>query len=207
MKFFKKFLKKVFTNKGKECKIGVYIVKWRRKMEEKRIINIKESAKNILKNIQIDVSCGDTELITLLQKIEKENINNDEIDLLERTVKNIENYFETKRKMQIEVNDYEYLKKIAEILRTQKIRIEDNVICGQPVFKILLGESGENEVYYFITRDGAKNFIETHSTMLKEKDIQQIDDEVERRKSNLMQVSINKNLEFGKIIDIIKRNY
>ncbi|CDE25410.1 unknown [Clostridium sp. CAG:440] len=175
-------------------------------MEEKRIINIKESAKNILKNIQIDVSCGDTELITLLQKIEKENINNDEIDLLERTVKNIENYFETKRKMQIEVNDYEYLKKIAEILRTQKIRIEDNVICGQPVFKVLLGESGENEVYYFITRDGAKNFIETHSTMLKEKDIQ-IDDEDERRKSNLMQVSINKNLEFGKIIDIIKRNY
>ena len=175
-------------------------------MEEKRIINIKESAKNILKNIQIDVSCGDTELITLLQKIEKENINNDEIDLLERTVKIIEYYFETKRKMQIEVNDYEYLKKIAEILRTQKIRIEDNVICGQPVFKILLGESGENEVYYFITRDGAKNFIETHSTMLKEKDIQ-IDDEDERRKSNLMQVSINKNLEFGKIIDIIKRNY
>lgn len=175
-------------------------------MEEKRIINIKESAKNILKNIQIDVSCGDTELITLLQKIEKENINNDEIDLLERTVKNIENYFETKRKMQIEVNDYEYLKKIAEILRTQKIRIEDNVICGQPVFKVLLGETGENEVYYFITRDGAKNFIETHSTMLKEKDIQ-IDDEDERRKSNLMQVSINKNLEFGKIIDIIKRNY
>lgn len=175
-------------------------------MEEKRIINIKESAKNILKNIQIDVSCGDTELITLLQKIEKENINNDEIDLLERTVKNIESYFETKRKMQIEVNDYEYLRKIAEILRTQKIRIEDNVICGQPVFKILLGESGENEVYYFITRDGAKNFIETHSTMLKEKDIQ-IDDDDKRRKSNLMQVSINKNLEFGKIIDIIKRNY
>lgn len=175
-------------------------------MEEKRIINIKESAKNILKNIQIDVSCGDTELITLLQKIEKENINNDEIDLLERTVKNIESYFETKRKMQIEVNDYEYLKKIAEILRTQKIRIEDNVICGQPVFKILLGESDENEVYYFITRDGAKNFIETHSTMLKEKDIQ-IDDDDKRRKSNLMQVSINKNLEFGKIIDIIKRNY
>lgn len=44
--------------------------------------------------------------------------------------------------MQIEVNDYEYLKKIAEILRNQKIRIEDNIICGQPVFKILLGESG-----------------------------------------------------------------
>lgn len=61
-------------------------------------------------------------------------------------------------------------------------------------------------MYYFITRDGAKNFIETHSTMLKEKDIQ-IDNDDERRKSNLMEVTINKNLELGKIIDIIKRNY
>lgn len=170
-------------------------------MEKRRIEELKRKTEEILKNIQIDISVGDTYEIDTLQEIK-----DDEIDLLERTVRNIENYFETKRKMQIEVNDYEYLKKIAEILRTQKIRIEDNVICGQPVFKILLGESGEDEVYYFITRDGAKNFIETHSTMLKEKDIQ-IDDDDERRKSNLMQVSINKNLEFGKIIDIIKRNY
>ena len=61
-------------------------------LKEYSLYSLKE------KNIQIDVSCGDTELITLLQKIEKENINNDEIDLLERTVKNIESYFETKRK-------------------------------------------------------------------------------------------------------------
>lgn len=175
-------------------------------MEKRRIEELKRKTEEIFKNIQIDISVGDTYEIDILQEIKEKEIEDDEIDLLERTVKNIESYFETKRKMQIEVNDYEYLKKIAEILRTQKIRIEDNVICGQPVFKILLGESGENEVYYFITRDGAKNFIETHSTMLKEKDIQ-IDDDDKRRKSNLMQVSINKNLEFGKIIDIIKRNY
>lgn len=173
-------------------------------MEKRRIEELKRKTEEILKNIQIDISVGDTYEIDTLQEIKEKEIEDDEIDLLERTVKNIENYFETKRKMQIEVNDYEYLKKIAEILRTQKIRIEDNVICGQPVFKILLGE---DEVYYFITRDGAKNFIETHSTMLKEKDIQIDDDDDERRKSNLMQVSINKNLEFGKIIDIIKRNY
>lgn len=173
-------------------------------MEKKRIEELRRKIEEILKNIQIDISIGDTYEIDTLQEIKEKEIRDDEIDLLERTVKNIENYFETKRKMQIEVNDYEYLKKIAEILRTQKIRIEDNVICGQPVFKILLGE---DEVYYFITRDGAKNFIETHSTMFKEKDIQIDDDDDERRKSNLMQVSINKNLEFGKIIDIIKRNY
>lgn len=141
-----------------------------------------------------------------MQEIKEGKIEETEFEILDKTLKNIEKYFYTKMKMQIEVNDYEYLKKIAEILRTQKIRIEDNVICGQPVFKILLGESGEDEVYYFITRDEAKNFIETHSTMLKEKDIQ-IDNNDERRKIDLMEVTINKNLELGKIIDIIKRNY
>ena len=145
-------------------------------------------------------------MITFLQEIKEGKIEETEFEILDKTLKNIEKYFYTKMKMQIEVNDYEYLKKIAEILRTQKIRIEDNVICGQPVFKILLGESGEDEVYYFITWDEAKNFIETHSTMLKEKDIQ-IDNNDERRKIDLMEVTINKNLELGKIIDIIKRNY
>ncbi|HJJ18553.1 MAG TPA: hypothetical protein OIM61_04710 [Clostridiaceae bacterium] len=175
-------------------------------MKEKQILELKKRAKEILANIQIDIANNDLELITFLQEIKEGKIEETEFEILDKTLKNIEKYFYTKMKMQIEVNDYEYLKKIAEILRTQKIRIEDNVICGQPVFKILLGESGEDEVYYFITRDGAKNFIETHSTMLKEKDIQ-IDNDDERRKNDLMEVTINKNLELGKIIDIIKRNY
>ena len=173
-------------------------------MKEKQILELKKRAKEILANIQIDTANNDLELITFLQEIKEGKIEETEFEILDKTLKNIEKYFYTK--MQIEVNDYEYLKKIAEILRTQKIRIEDNVICGQPVFKILLGESGEDEVYYFITRDEAKNFIETHSTMLKEKDIQ-IDNNDERRKIDLMEVTINKNLELGKIIDIIKRNY
>ena len=175
-------------------------------MKEKQILELKKRAKEILANIQIDTANNDLELIAFLQEIKEGKIEETEFEILDKTLKNIEKYFYTKMKMQIEVNDYEYLKKIAEILRTQKIRIEDNVICGQPVFKILLGESGEDEVYYFITRDEAKNFIETHSTMLKEKDIQ-IDNNDERRKIDLMEVTINKNLELGKIIDIIKRNY
>ena len=175
-------------------------------MKEKQILELKKRAKEILANIQIDTANNDLELITFLQEIKEGKIEETEFEILDKTLKNIEKYFYTKMKMQIEVNDYEYLKKIAEILRTQKIRIEDNVICGQPVFKILLGESGEDEVYYFITRDEAKNFIETHSTMLKEKDIQ-IDNNDERKKIDLMEVTINKNLELGKIIDIIKRNY
>lgn len=174
-------------------------------MEEKRILELKGKAKNILNNIQIDTSSGDTKLIIMLQEIEQKDIKNDELELLERTVNNIENYFYVKRKMQIKVNDYEYLKEIAEILRNQKIRIEDNVILGQPVFKIILGE---DEAVYFITRDEAKKFIETHSTFIKKViDIKQDEHYEERRKSNLMEVIINKNFEINKILDVIKRNY
>lgn len=174
-------------------------------MEEKRILELKEKAKNILSNIQIDTGSGDTKLIIFLQEIEQKNIKNDELDLLERTVNNVENYFYAKRKMQIKVSDYEYLKKIAEILRKQKIRIEDNVVLGQPVFKIILGE---DEVVYFITRDGAKDFIETHSTFInKIIDTKHDEHNEEQRKNNLMEVTSNKNLEIDKIIDIIKRNF
>lgn len=174
-------------------------------MEEKRILNLKEQTKSILKNIQIDVSSGDMELIKILQEIEQKNIKDDEIDLLERTVSNIEKYFYAKRKMQIEINDYEYLKEIAKILRSQKIRIEDNIICGQPVFKIILGE---NETYYFITRSGAKDFIETHSTFFKENtEKKEKIHENDRRKDKLLEVTTNKNLEISKILEIIKRNY
>ncbi len=107
--------------------------------------------------------------------------------------------------MQIKVNDYEYLKKIVEILRNQKIRIEDDVVLGQPVFKIILED---DEVVYFITRDEAKVFIEAHSTFIKKIiDTKYDEHNEERRKSNLMEVTINKNFEVNKIIDIIKRNY
>ena len=174
-------------------------------MEEKRIIELKERAKNILSNTRIDVSVGDERLVSLLQEIEKKDITEEEIDLIEKTINNIENYFYTKAKMQIESNDYEYLKKIAEILRNQKIRIEDNVILGQPVFKVILGEK---EVYYFITRDSAKEFIEAHTTLIKKsKNKENNADANDRRKDDLMEITTNKNLEIGRIIDIIKRNY
>ena len=174
-------------------------------MEEKRIIELKERAKHILSNTRIDVSVGDERLVSLLQEIEKKDITEEEIDLIEKTINNIENYFYTKAKMQIESNDYEYLKKIAEILRNQKIRIEDNVILGQPVFKVILGEE---EVYYFITRDSAKKFIEAHPTAIKKLEDKANNVEAnDRRKDDLMEITTNKNLEIGRIIDIIKRNY
>lgn len=125
--------------------------------------------------------------------------------MLEITINNIENYFYVKRKMKIEVSDYNYLKEIAKVLRDQKVRIKDSVVYDEPVFEIKLGDG---DVYYFITREGAKKFAETHLTMLERKktDTENKDDE-ERRKNNLMDVTPNKNLEIGTIIEIIKRNY
>lgn len=174
-------------------------------MEEEKSVELKEKVEKILKNVQIDTTVGETKLIEILQEIKEREIKDEEIDLIEKTITNIQNYFYAKQQMEVKVNDYEYLKNIAEILRNQKIRIEDNVVCGQPVFKVILGE---DEVYYFITREGAKIFVETHSTQLKEvKKDRNNENSGERRKKDLTEVTINKNLEIGKIIEIIKRNY
>lgn len=174
-------------------------------MEEEKSVELKEKVEKILKNVQIDTTVGETKLIEILQEIKEREIKDEEIDLIEKTITNIQNYFYAKQQMEVKVNDYEYLKNIAEILRNQKIRIEDNVVCGQPVFKVILGE---DEVYYFITREGAKIFAETHSTQLKEvKKDRNNENSGERRKKDLTEVTINKNLEIGKIIEIIKRNY
>ena len=173
-------------------------------MDEK-IIEINEKARKILEDIQIDTSIGESRIITMLQKIEQQDIEKSEIDIIEKTLNNIENYLFTKQKMQVEINDYEYLKNIAETLRNQKVRIEDNVILGQPVFRIMVGEE---EVIYFITREGARKFIETHSTIFdKNIDSKKQEKQVERRKDELMEVTTNKNLEISKILEIIKRNY
>ena len=84
-------------------------------MDEK-IIEIKEKARKILEDIQIDTSIGESRIITMLQKIEQQDIEKSEIDIIEKTLNNIENYLFTKQKMQVEINDYEYLKNRSIIL-------------------------------------------------------------------------------------------
>ena len=48
-------------------------------MDEK-IIEIKEKARKILEDIQIDTSIGESRIITMLQKIEQQDIEKSEID-------------------------------------------------------------------------------------------------------------------------------
>ena len=174
-------------------------------MKNARNLAIKEKVNNILANLYISTIADELKIVTFLQELKEREIEDKEIDILEKTLNNIEIYLHTKKMMQIETNDYNYLKELAEILRKQNVRIKDSILYGEPVFEIKL-EDGD--IYYFITREGAKKFAETHSKMIERRndaDIDIIKDE--RRKDNLMDVTINKNLEIGRIIKIIKRNY
>lgn len=174
-------------------------------MKDDRKLALKKKANDILANLNISTITDEVKTITFLQKLKQREIEDNEEEILEKTLNNIEIYLHTKKMMQIETDDYNYLKEIAEILRKQNVRIKDGILYGEPVFEIKLDDG---DVYYFITREGAKKFAETHSTMIERKN--ENDEDIikdERRKDNLMDVTINKNLEIGRIIEIIKRNY
>lgn len=173
---------------------------------EERIRNLKNESKKILSEIVINTAIGDNEMIKFLQDIENRNINEDEIDILERTVENIKMFFYTKKLMKCVEDDYNFLKITAERLRNQKIRIKDEVIMGQPIFKV---ETSDNKTEEFITKEGAQNFIDANSTITKYSDIvtSKEDTDLERRKKEVFNVNTNKNLELERLIDVIKRNY
>lgn len=174
-------------------------------MENDRKLALKKKANDILVNLNIITIADEVKIVTFLQELKQREIEDNEVEILEKTLNNVEIYLHTKRMMQIETNDYNYLKELAEILRKQNVRIKDGILYGEPVFEIKLDDG---DVYYFITREGAKKIAETHSTMIERKN--ENDEDIindERRKDNLMDVIINKNLEIGRIIEIIKRNY
>lgn len=173
-------------------------------MKEKRE-EIYNKAKAIINDINILVSSGDADLLEYLVDIEKSTFEDDEIDLIERTISNIENYFKTKKKMVLQINDYDYLRELAETLRNQKVRVEDGVVFWEPVFKIVVNDNSED--FYFITRKGAEEFIKSHSTIYKDIKLEPIKNEEERRTLKIFDVKTNKNLEFAQILDIVKRNF
>ena len=115
-----------------------------------------------------------------------------------------------KDKDDVKVKDYEYLKNIAKMLRNQKVRIEDEEPFSSPIFKVSI-EKDEDKNFTFITREGAKRYIDVNSTTLKH--LPQKDDSIdnegkdEKRKINLFDVENNRNLEIERIIEIIKRNF
>lgn len=174
-------------------------------MESKEI---KAKAQNLLLKNGIGVFVGDEKVLRILQEIIDNEITPEDIDITLKTVENIEKYLYTKSKMQIQEKDFEYLKNIAEVLRNQRVRIEDNVAFESPVFKVSIDENDREKCFYFVTREGAEKYIESNSTLLKHlpEPKENVSSE-ERRKSTLFNIETNKNLEIERIIEIIKRNF
>ena len=172
---------------------------------------LKEKAKKLLGSVSFGIFNGEDEILKILQEIIDNNVQENSVDLLSRTLDNINNYLLTKKKMIIQNDDYEYLRNIAELLRNQKVRINDQAPFSSPIFKVNINEHDKAKNFAFITREGAEKYIEYNSTILNhlppiDKDAEYNED-VDRRKNHLFDIENNTNLEIEKIIDIIKRNY
>lgn len=172
------------------------------------VVNLKQKAKKILGNVNFSLYFNEDKILSILKNIIDDEISENQIEFLYKTLENIENYMCTKEKMIIQEKDYEYLKNIAEALRAQDVRIGDKVPFSLPIFKIHIDEQDREKNFTFITREGANKYIEFNSTILKHlPEKQVIDEEDEKRKVTLYDVENNTNLEIEKIIEIIKRNF
>ena len=169
-----------------------------------RIKKIKEIAQNIINGVSIYTASGDSEYMQFLVDIEKKDINDNEIEIVERIVNNLGEYFKVKEKMLLIQDDYNYLKEIAQLLREQNVRVEDAITFGNPIFKIHTNNEEE-----FVTRKGAEQYIEANSIKFDnlESQIENNKDTQDRRKNNIYDVKTNNNLQIAKILDIIKRNF
>lgn len=97
-------------------------------MENDRKLALKKKANDILANLNISTITDEIKIITFIQELKEREIEDNEVEILEKTLINIKIYLHTKKLMQIETDDYNYLKEIAEILRKQNVRIKDGVL-------------------------------------------------------------------------------
>lgn len=150
---------------------------------------IREKAKKLLGNASIDVLSDDEKTIKILKDII--NSNNEDTKFNEETLKCIERYILAKQKMQTNEKNNEFMHNLAEELRSQKVRKDDDVLLNIPLFKITTKDN--NKEYYFITRKNAQKFADANKKYIKN--------------SEVMQIEENKNLELEKLIKIIKEEF
>ena len=64
---------------------------------------LKEKAKKLLGSVSFGIFNGEDEILKILQEIIDNNVQEDSVDLLSRTLDNIDNYLLTKKKMIIQM--------------------------------------------------------------------------------------------------------
>lgn len=175
------------------------------------IITLKNEAAKLLGNYSFGIFVGDEKILKTLQEIIDNEIEDYEIEILLKTLYNLEKYLFTKSKFVIQNNDLEYLNNIANELRNQQVRINEQVPFSSPIFKVQIDEKDKEQNFSFITKEGAKKYIEYNSTILKHlqhtENNNDEDKSTDRRKKDLFDVENNKNLEMEHILEIIKRNF
>ena len=124
----------------------------------------------------------------LFNEIE-ENTTNANKELNEKTLIEIESYLKIKENTQIQIEDYKFLKAVAEELRKQEVRRTD--ISTPPLFVI---KNSQGQEMFFITRKALNEYVECNKKSLLEN-------------KTIIEIPSNNSYELEKLIEIIKRNF
>lgn len=151
------------------------------------MIDIKERINKILGKTNLKTLNGEADILEFLKSIKDEE-NEIQGIILEKTLDYIEKYFYIKNKFILCDEDNSFMNNLSEEMKQQKIRKTDGVVYD-PLFKVITEDGTEK---YFLTRNGAKNFQKNCAIPLK---------------SEIIEVEENDNSDLSKIIEIIKRNY
>lgn len=175
--------------------------------KEKDFEELKNKVRTFLGDMKIITFVGEKEKIEKLHNIINEDIDNNDIEKLYNEFNCISQYLIHKQEKLIKEKDFEYLSNIAEILRNQQVRAGDGVALANPVFKVTYHDGKEKQVFYFLTKDAAEQFIETNKIWVGSLQTEKISSDDERRKEKIFNVERNENLELERLLEIIKRNF
>ena len=109
-------------------------------MSIEQIIN---KAKKIRGENSLEVLKGEKEILERLDEIE-ENTNNENKEFNEKILIEIESYLKIKENIQIQIEDYKFLKTIAQELRKQEVRRTD--------ISTFVKKNSQGQEMFFITR-------------------------------------------------------
>ena len=170
---------------------------------------LKNKAREILGNTKVMTFIGEAERIKFLTNIVENDISGEDINALNEKLNETAEYLTDKQTKLLKEKDFEFLKNIAEILRNQRVRIEDGVCLENPVFKVTIDDEKGKQTFYFLTKEGADRFIEANKILAKDLHTEEVNSSAgdERRKERIFNVERNQNLELERLIEIIKRNF
>ena len=101
---------------------------------------LKNKTRKILGGTKFITLVGEKERVNFLMELIEKELAEDKVEELNQKLDEISKYLEEKQERMIKEKDFEYLKNLAEILISQKVRIEDGVCIESPVFKVTIDE-------------------------------------------------------------------